>query len=339
MNAKSEVTLIEYLMGKFHIYKAKLIFLLTISNYCSLQGILELVKAFFGKQKILITFKNGNNIVVGREEIFTRLWFFFDKLTIDIRLKKMETALELKMLEINGRKLLTFVYLNKNIQFQYNSKDDLLTILMALDVTFIERKWRMIECKDNIVFDVGGNVGDTAIFFALNGAKKVITIEPYPSLFEILRNAVSHQNSDSIVCVNNSFQGFVEGYSFKANGSINYPYFGSYFGAQDFLDCHDFSKSESVVVDGILNCDEIYNNCVLKLSCAGCEYYLLNLSTAFLRHFKQIVVEYNYGYRSICNKLKESGFVVTHSKPIGIFGRNLQNHNVFLGMIIASRQN
>jgi FkbM family methyltransferase len=326
-------------MGNFNIYKIKLIFLLNISNYCSFHGIFELVKAIFGKPKVLITFKNGNSIVVGREEIFTRLWFFFDKLTIDTRLKKLETAMNLKLFEVEGSKLLQFVYLNKNIQFSYNSEDDLLTILMALDVTFIQRKWRMIECKGNIIVDVGGNVGDTAIYFALNGAKKVITIEPFPSLFEILRNAVSYQNSDTILCINNTFEGFVEGHSFKANGNMSYPYFGSYFGPEDVLKRDDFSKTENASFNDLLNSDEIYNNYILKLSCAGCEYYLLKLSTVYLRHFKQIVVEYNYGYRSICNKLKESGFVVTHSKPIGIFGRNLQNHNVFLGMIIASRQN
>ena len=69
----------------------------------------------------------------------------------------------------------------------------------------------MIECKDSLVVDVGGNVGDTAIFFALSGARKVITIEPSSSLFEILSSAVNYQKADSIVCINNTFQGFVAG--------------------------------------------------------------------------------------------------------------------------------
>jgi FkbM family methyltransferase len=34
------------------------------------------------------------------------------------------------------------------------------------------------------VIDVGAGVGDTAILFALRGAKKVIALEPFPSLYE-----------------------------------------------------------------------------------------------------------------------------------------------------------
>lgn len=339
MNAKSEVTRTEYIIGICHIYKIKLIFLLTISRYCSPHGVLELVKLLLGKVKVLIAFKNGSQIELSREEIFTRFWFFFDKLTIDIRLKKMETKMSLNVHKGNGSKLLQFEYLNRNIQFPYNSEDDLLTILMALDVTFIQGKWKMIECKDNIIIDIGGNVGDTAIFFALNGAKKVITIEPFPSLFKILRDTVNLQKSDSILCLNNTFQGFVEGYSFKVNGNISYPYFGSYFSAQDLKENDNFIRGEKLDINDLLNYGGIYNDLILKISCAGCEYYLLNLSTAYLRHFKQIIVEYNYGYKSLCNKLKDSGFLVTHSKPVGTFGRSLKNHNVFLGMIIANRQN
>lgn len=70
----------------------------------------------------------------------------------------------------------------------------------------------------------------------------------------------------------------------------------------------------------------------------GCEYYLVNLSEEYLRKFKQIVVEYNYGYRSICNKLLKLGFHVTHSTQIGVFGRAMKDRNVFLGIIIAVRQ-
>ena len=338
MNARLEVKLTEYIMGIFNIYKIKLIFLLTLSKNCSLHSIFELVKAIFGKPEVLITFRNGNNIAVDRKEIFTKLWFYFDKLTIDTRLKQMANTLGLEVHEENGRKFLQFVYFNKNIQFTYNTSDDLLTILMALDVTFIQKKWRMIECKDSLVVDVGGNVGDTAIFFALSGARKVITIEPSSSLFEILSSAVNYQKADSIVYINNTFQGFVAGYQTQT-GNVKYPYIGTYFGEEDQLMRDNVSISENVNFNDLINCDKIYNNCILKLSCAGCEYYLLNLSADYLRRFNQIVVEFNYGYKNICKKLKMSGFVVTHSKPVGTFGRSLKNHNVFLGMIFAFRQN
>ena len=41
-----------------------------------------------------------------------------------------------------------------------------------------------LDVKDRVVVDVGAGVGDTAILFSLMGAKKVIALEPFPSLYE-----------------------------------------------------------------------------------------------------------------------------------------------------------
>lgn len=338
MNAKSEVTFIEYFRGLFNIYKIKLFFLLTLSKNLSFHSVINLIKAILGKKYVLLIFKNGSNLKINREEIFTTLWYFFDKMTIDIRIKKVQTTLDIQIHNNDGKRFLQLSYLNENIQFSYNSDDILLTILMALEVTFIQRKWKVIECKDNIIVDVGGNIGDTGVFFYLNGARKVITIEPFPSLFEILKDVVNNLKNDNIVPINNTFEGFVEGHSFKPIKSEVNPYFGSNFREHETSYLDDFPGIEDSSSDELLNCDNYHDKCILKLSCAGCEYYLVNLSKEYLRKFKQIVVEYNYGYRSICNKLLKSGFHVTHSKPIGVFGRSLKDHNVFLGMIIAVRQ-
>jgi hypothetical protein len=41
-----------------------------------------------------------------------------------------------------------------------------------------------LDVRDRVVVDVGAGVGDTAILFSLMGAKKVIALEPFPSLYE-----------------------------------------------------------------------------------------------------------------------------------------------------------
>ena len=50
-----------------------------------------------------------------------------------------------------------------------------------------------IDVKDKTVLDVGAGEGETALFYLLNGAKKVICIEPNKNCYDILlRNSKFH---------------------------------------------------------------------------------------------------------------------------------------------------
>ena len=51
-----------------------------------------------------------------------------------------------------------------------------------------------LPIKDKIVLDVGANIGDTPIYFALHGSKKVIGIEPFPQNYEIAKKNVEINN-------------------------------------------------------------------------------------------------------------------------------------------------
>jgi hypothetical protein len=49
--------------------------------------------------------------------------------------------------------------------------------------------YKSLSVKDRVVVDVGAFVGDSAIYFALKGARKVIVIEPHPGAYkEMLDN-------------------------------------------------------------------------------------------------------------------------------------------------------
>jgi len=43
-----------------------------------------------------------------------------------------------------------------------------------------------VDVKNKSVVDIGAFVGDTAIYFAIKGAEKVIAIEPHPGAYEEL---------------------------------------------------------------------------------------------------------------------------------------------------------
>ena len=51
--------------------------------------------------------------------------------------------------------------------------------------TFFKKDYGKIIVNEKTVLDIGANIGDTGIFYALNGAKKVIGIEPFPKNFTI----------------------------------------------------------------------------------------------------------------------------------------------------------
>jgi len=59
--------------------------------------------------------------------------------------------------------------------------------------------------KDRVVVDVGAFVGDSAVYFALKGAKRIIAVEPHPGAFaEMLDNIRLNNLEGVIIPVNNS---------------------------------------------------------------------------------------------------------------------------------------
>jgi hypothetical protein len=70
---------------------------------------------------------------------------------------------------------------------------------------------------------------------------------------------------------------------------------------------------------------------VLKMDCEGCEYNLLNEEVEVLKRFKRIQIEYHYGYRRLCDYLKND-FDLKHTKP------QKGSNNMKQGYIFAKRK-
>ena len=56
-----------------------------------------------------------------------------------------------------------------------------------IHTVFFNNEYADLDIKDKIVIDVGANIGDSSIYFALRGAKKVIAIEPFPENFDLAK--------------------------------------------------------------------------------------------------------------------------------------------------------
>ena len=67
---------------------------------------------------------------------------------------------------------------------------------------FVKQEYSRLPVKDRVVVDIGANIGDSSIYLALRGAKKVIGLEPFPKNFQIAKqNIATNRLEDTVILV------------------------------------------------------------------------------------------------------------------------------------------
>jgi len=149
-----------------------------------------------------------------------------------------------------------------------------------------EYKWLIEGEKDPIVIDVGGEVGDTALYFAIKGAKEVIVIEPFPNNYEyLIKNINSNNFQDKIKPIN-----AMVGRENKKTTIIIPEEFIS-------IEAKESQGGYEIEMITLSKLIERFNlrEALLKMDCEGCEYEsILNENDETLKTFKRIELEYNY---------------------------------------------
>ena len=64
---------------------------------------------------------------------------------------------------------------------------------------FAREEYKFLKPDDKVVIDIGTTMGDTAIYFALNSAKKVIALEPVPYSFNLAVKNIKENNLEDKV--------------------------------------------------------------------------------------------------------------------------------------------
>jgi hypothetical protein len=133
-----------------------------------------------------------------------------------------------------------------------------------------------VEGRD--VIDIGAGVGDSTVYFALRGAKRVIALEPEETYYgELVENVELNGVKDRVIALNEH--------------------------------AHACTLTEITVKYGV-------EEGALKIDCEGCEYAVLaGASAETLRRFKEILVEYHGSPRPLVEKLVKAGFKVTVMSP------------------------
>lgn len=82
---------------------------------------------------------------------------------------------------------------NRKLYADYNELSFHISSLMdtlVLAETFLENTYGAFNVKDKTVLDVGAFIGDTAVYFAREGASRIVAYEPTPLTFELAKENV-----------------------------------------------------------------------------------------------------------------------------------------------------
>jgi len=162
--------------------------------------------------------------------------------------------------------------------------------------------------KDNTVIDIGMNIADSSIYFAINEASFVIGLEPYKYSYEMaLANIEINDLKGKILPLHAGYgrDGIIEVEDKVSDiGSVLEEHKGGI--KIPLLSLSKLLEQYQYNISGEL---------LLKMDCEGCEYNILYENESVLKKFSRIIIEYHNGYNELKTKLENSGFSVKYTKP------------------------
>lgn len=188
------------------------------------------------------------------------------------------------------------------VAFQFKSRRVILQGSDAIGLmrqTFFQELNSDLDVKNKIVVDAGACIGDTAIYFALKGAKRVYAIEPMGSFHSLLTNVKNNGLEHEIFCFPIGLAGqsidmrVARGDS--SNATISQSESGEYI---RLLSLADFTKKYGIEKDA-----------VVKMDIEGHEFQVINAAAIEdLRHYQEYLMEIHGMPEPIIGKFINAGF-------------------------------
>ena len=208
-------------------------------------------------------------------------------------------------------------YHQRNIDIEYLVKE-------------MQKEYGWLKVRGKPVGDIGANVGDSAIYFVRKGASHVYSYEPYPYSYKHAKINIKKMRCSSKITLYNQAVGSKRGVV-----HLNAKYRSD--GGTTLKNFKIGKKIKVVTLEDIIK-DNGVKSGELKVDCEGSEYgILLSASNHDLRIFKQIVIEYHYGYLNLKKKLEDAGFRVTKTRPRRVLNVQASNPNMVVGLMFAER--
>lgn len=195
--------------------------------------------------------------------------------------------------------------------------------ILVLSESFFDEDIYSFSCdlKGKIIIDVGGNIGDTALQFAKQGAV-VYSFEPVPPIYDIaLKNInLNPDLKDNIHFFNYAIS------DKKGKIKISYKGEGTSTGSSTYSQNGTIYEVDTITMENIIN-NIGCNVDLLKLDCEGCEYKIV--SNSDLSFFKEVFLEYHQfitgiDYQVLIDNLESQGFCIEkiHSPPFVLYSPN-----------------
>jgi FkbM family methyltransferase len=179
----------------------------------------------------------------------------------------------------------------------FNSED--FTSIANLYITFVDEQYGALGVSEKIVADIGASYGDTAIYFALKGARKVYAYEPVPWVAEILEKNVRLNNLSDIVKV----------YPYAVSNDKGEAVLIASKTATDAASLYYNHKDTKAIRVYVQKVTPPLEANVVKFNCEGCEYDII-LKWLKNRIYDEMIIKYHEDCRQLVRKLKELGYKV-----------------------------
>ncbi len=225
---------------------------------------------------------------------------------------------------------------NELIKITQSSKAQSVTLSQSISngdvwAVFVKQEYGRLPVKGKIVLDIGANIGDSSIYFALQDAKKIVALEPFPKNYRIAKHNIRENNLESRINL------LLAGCSDRIGEIAIDDLTGDVLSV--LTEIKGGVKVPLLTLQKIVEDYQIFNDAILKMDCEGCEYdSILSAPVSVLKKFSYLQLEYHYGYRNIFRKLKRCGFKVTCSRPTRLFQYETRQW-LYAGSLFASRIN
>jgi len=182
-----------------------------------------------------------------------------------------------------------------------------------------------LDVKGKRVLDVGASIGDTAVYFALRGARQVVAFEPYPFPYSYALKNVEANGLKNVKVVNAGVSG--------RDGTVSVTK-GETTTRSD-LKASDEPGAVEVPVYSLDRVLEEYGPFdAMKMDCEGCEYDAI-ASSKGIGEIKQIQIEYHYEPVRLLEALKNAGLEAKATKPKKFLNPHASDPDKSLGYVYA----
>ncbi len=325
---KKNITTLDYfIIIQFNKIDLKIKDLLAVR--CAVKNWYDILLFRIGLKKpgFIMQLRNDKKIEIKKYEDYFNFWETIESQKILLKQNNLEERIKID----KYKKLIRFNFMHMTVSLIYDSNKQLSNTIGMVVGQFMEEQYSWLDVKEKDVIDIGANIGDSAIYFALKGAKHVYAFEPYPYSYELaMRNIKLNGLQDKITMLNEGCGGK------KKKIKIDASY--KNFGGTDIKNFKDGTNINITTLSQIVKRFDIIDEAILKIDCEGCEYeILLEAQNSDLRKFKQIQIEYHYGYLNLKKKLEDAGFKVNKTSPKIIINQNADNKEMIIGLIYAER--